>query len=81
MAIPVSSRLMVLIVSSLLHHSVQAFNDEQANPSMALLEFLGQWTDEHGSEIDFELFEKAQLPEPGEVRQRDRSDRPTGDPF
>ena len=38
--------------------------DEKASdgPAIALLEFLGEWTDEDGAEIDFDMLEQARLP-------------------
>lgn len=72
---------MFLVLSSLVQGLVQANTDDGSLPSMDLLEFLGQWTDEYGAEIDFEILEETRFPETPNSRRLDDVDRSGGDQF
>ncbi len=71
----------MVMVSSLVHGAVNANADEESFPPMELLEFLGQWTDEYGAEIDFELLEETRFSATPDVRRREDIDRSVGDQF
>ena len=81
MAMRVRANLVMLMVSSLVHGAVKANADEESYPPIELLEFLGQWTDEYGAEIDFELLEETRFSETPDVRRREDVDRSVGDQF
>jgi hypothetical protein len=54
----------IILISCLSAHIMAEDDTDVKNmPPIALLEFLGQWTDEQGDDIDFEMLEDARFPE------------------
>lgn len=74
MAMLVKATVCVLFIGLSLHvpAEVDTKTDEDNKPSIELLEFLGQWTDEDGDEVELEMLEDARFPAIRHERAYDR---------
>ena len=69
---PARTNVILLIMSLSAHLAVEANTNDESKPPIELLEFLGQWTDEEGDEIDFDMLEEPGFPEIRDEQNYDR---------
>lgn len=72
MVMLVRATVMLLVTGLSSHVWPEASVDKEPVPSIELLEFLGQWTDEYGDEIEWEVLEEARMPTSQELPHRNR---------